>query len=83
MRNPKGYAIITGPDHPDIEWDTFTCKHCQHVVRVTPFCDAADAGGRCLVCDSLICKGCLGKPCLPFEKKIEAMEARERFRRMF
>ena len=81
MRRPGGYAILSGGDGPTQEWDTFTCFHCQSIVQVKPLADAADSGGRCMVCDKLICKTCLGKGCLPFEKKIEAMEARDRFRR--
>ena len=80
MRRPGGYSIITDPAFSrSIECDTFTCKHCQRIVRVEPMCDPADMGGRCTVCDSLICKMCLGKGCDPFEKKLERMEARRSY----
>lgn len=81
MRKPGGYAILTDVEGPTKEWDTFTCFHCQKVVHVKPLAAAEDSGGRCLVCEKLICRVCLGKGCTPFEKRIEQAEARDRFRR--
>lgn len=80
MRNPGGYSIVSFIDNDKtIERDTFTCKHCQHVTfletgrRMDP-----DAINRCVVCDKLICKFCVGKGCTPFEKQLELMERRDR-----
>jgi len=81
MRRAQGYITLTSPDAPLVEWDTFTCAHCQRIVKVPPRADPADLGGLCKVCNGLICRGCVGKPCKPWEKKMQEMEARERFRR--
>jgi hypothetical protein len=81
MRKPGGYSIITDPDGPTIEQDTFTCKHCCKVVFVKPRCDPADMGGRCTCCDGLICKFCVGKDCDVMEKKLEREESRGRMLR--
>ena len=62
--------------------DTFTCGHCQFLVHVPPKADPADMGGMCKCCMRLICGKCVDKgTCTPWEKAIEASEARDRFRR--
>ena len=76
MRNPGGYSIITEPGKADVERDTFTCRHCQKVVFVKPFCDPADMGGRCTLCGGLHCSECVGKGCDVVEKKLMREEAR-------
>jgi hypothetical protein len=83
MRNPGGYSIITEPGKPDVEQDTFTCKHCNRVIFVKPLMDAADMGGRCTICDGLICKRCVGRGCDPFEEKLKRMEASADARRSY
>jgi hypothetical protein len=75
-----GLATLSGPDGTQ-EKATFTCAHCQNVRRVEPFCDPADLGGLCRVCDGVICEKCLGKGCDPIMKKIERQEAADRARR--
>jgi hypothetical protein len=77
MRNPGGYALLTGPEQFK-ESDTFTCVHCNGIVFVTPLTNPADLGGWCGCCAKPICKKCTGKPCVPFLKKLDAMESRER-----
>jgi len=81
MRNPGGYACIVEPDRPTRELDTFTCAHCNRVTHVAPRARPEDIGGLCKQCMGLICPACVGKPCVPFLKRLEQMEARERFRR--
>ena len=55
--------------------DTFRCGHCQFVVIFEPFCDPADAGGHCKLCDGLICKNCVNRRvCIPIEAKLQHME---------
>lgn len=81
MRRPGGYLVGHGPAGVIDEADTFTCSHCQRIVRVKPRCDPADMGGRCGVCDRLICPTCVGRGCTPWEKRMEEMERRERLRR--
>lgn len=81
MRNAGGYSVITEPGKADVECDTFTCKHCNTVVFVQPMARAEDLGGRCTLCDALICSKCVGKGCDPFEKKLDRIEASDRLRR--
>lgn len=76
-----GLGTLSGPCGEIEERATFTCGHCQHVVRVKPFCDPADLGGLCRICDSVVCEICVGKGCDPFEKKLERIEAAGRVRR--
>jgi hypothetical protein len=83
MRNPGGYAIITHPEQRTIEYETITCKHCNSIVKIPPRVDAASIGGRCGVCDGLICPRCLGKGCRPFEEALKRAEARDAARRSY
>lgn len=79
MRNPGGCATWTGEQV--VECDTFTCAHCNTVVFVPPRAAPAESGGFCRLCMKLICGPCSDHGCTPFEKKLEAMEAREAWRR--
>ena len=82
MRNPQGYATTVEPGKGTIEEDTFTCGHCNGLQFVKPREDPATMGGMCKMCMKLICSTCAGHPgCTPFEKRLEAMEARDRLRR--
>ena len=76
-RQPKGYVIITDPDAPTREYDTLQCVHCQAHWKVIP--GSGRQRGYCLNCDGPTCgkKDCEEK-CIPFEKAIEAIEARSR-----
>jgi len=76
MRGLTGYATLTLPDGQRRERDTFTCCHCQRIVHVKPF---QREFTRCGMCDALICQQCVGKECVPFEKKLAAMEARRSY----
>lgn len=82
MLRPGGYAIITSPDAPAVERDTFRCAHCGRVVFVRPGCSAADAGGWCGLEGKPVCGPCadLGS-CTPLEEQLKRMEDRARFRR--
>ncbi len=82
MRNALagGYTIRVEPGKQNYERDSFTCFHCQRVTFVEPFCEPAEAGGLCYVCNHHICKNCVGKECSPFLKQLEEMEAKQRFR---
>lgn len=80
MRREGGYACITSPDGV-AEYDSYTCSHCQRINLVKPKQRAEDLGGLCKQCMGLICSQCVSLPCRPFEKQLEAWEARDRFRR--
>jgi len=80
MRNPGGYAVWFGGEGPVRESDTLTCVHCNTVFFVVPRQDLADLGGFCRQCMWHTCRACADKPCAPFEKKLEAIERRDRLR---
>lgn len=77
-----GYGLTVEPGKADVEEDTFTCCHCNSVVFLKPREGVADAGGFCRMCMKGTCGPCADKgECTPFEKKLEEMESRDRFRR--
>lgn len=79
MRNAQGYAITAEPGKGDVEEDTFTCSHCNTVVFVKPRQDPSEMGGFCRLCYKHVCGPCADVgTCDPFEKKMEAMERRDR-----
>lgn len=82
MRNPQGYLIGINQGNVQ-EADTFTCFHCQKIIIVKPLCDPADMGGRCNICDSLICPKCVGQGCTPWEEKMKKIEASYHARRSY
>ena len=78
MRGTTGYATLFDPDfrggHPK-EADTFTCGHCNRIVHIKPMAPLGDLGGRCGMCDTLICPDCVRTgQCDPFEEKLKRME---------
>ena len=82
MRRPQGYAILTDPDLPGgkQEWDTYTCAHCQRVIRVLPRQDPATMGGFCRGCMQHICAPCTEPgTCEIFERKLDQYERAHRF----
>jgi hypothetical protein len=83
MPRPGGYACLSDPEAGVKEWDTITCAHCNSIVHVKPRTDPADIGGLCKQCMGLICRRCVRGACAPFLKRLDDMEARERFRRAF
>lgn len=82
----QGYAILTDPEKPTVERDTYTCGHCNRVVFVPPRADPATLGGWCGGCTKLICPTCEAKKaqtraCEPFEKWLAQQERRGQFLR--
>jgi hypothetical protein len=70
-----GYAVLVDPVLGTTERDTFTCAHFhQQIVHVEPYKDPASKGGICPSCGGLICKDCVGKPCMPAEYGVEQIE---------
>ena len=78
---PGGHIEVSGPGPGAGASDCYTCFHCQQIVEVQAKQDPASIGGLCYVCMRLICPSCVGNGCHPFEKKLEAWEARERMLR--
>lgn len=68
---------ISSPDGI-LEADTFTCCHCNRVVHVKPRSNPDDFGSMCRNCMKMVCKVCADRGCVPFEKKLEIMESRDR-----
>lgn len=77
MRRAQGYLVISSPNAPDYERDTFTCVHCNVIVPVEP-APAPMVGGFCRMCMANICDACCDQGCTPFEKKLKAIEARDK-----
>lgn len=96
MRNALGYGVWSDPDGGIQERDSITCGHCQQVVFVKPgtattvyLIQGPDPrvpprevpGAGCRVCMRPVCLRCeAAGRCVPFERAIEASEARQRFR---
>lgn len=83
MRNAGGYAVIVDPECPLVEMDTFTCCHCNSVVHIKPKSKPDDFGSMCRSCMKMVCAKCADFGCTPFEKKLEAWEARDRALRSY
>ena len=84
MPRANGSLIITDPNAPHaLEADTYTCAHCNSII-VLHDRNGARLNGvavHCYQCDSLMCVRCAEQMrCTPFEKKLEAIEARDRLR---
>lgn len=80
IRGLSGYATLTSPLGNRKEADTFTCGHCQKIIHVTYKIPLDQLGGRCTICDTLICPECIKTGmCDPFEKKLQRMEAVKRY----
>lgn len=78
-----GEGALIGPFTTQRE-ATFTCAHCNMVVRLPTRADPEKLGGWCMVCDKAICPECVktGK-CDPMEEKIKRFEARIEARRSY
>jgi len=77
----NGYLISTGEWGEVREYDTFTCPHCNSAQIVRP--GSGTKRGYCHLCSAPTCgkEPCLN--CVPFERKLEAMENRYRLRCSF
>lgn len=75
MRNPKGYATLSHPDHKLRECDTSSCNHCNRVIHVPVGARAEDLGARCKSCMQDVCAKCSRDDiCVPFPKRLEIWE---------
>ena len=88
-----GVTMDPGSDRPLNETDTIVCGHCQRIVRVKPGTGATvylifdqtawqwkeEPGAACRCCMRPICLPCCDKgTCTPWERQLEAMEAKDR-----
>lgn len=88
MRRAGGYATVSDPDRPLLEWDTITCGHCARVIFVKPGTATTvyliqhrdlrwteEAGAFCRVCMRPVCLLCHANGyCLPQERWLEQHE---------
>ena len=77
----RGYIQFQMPGEKPLEFETFTCAHCNAIVRMphpTPEKKAELAVKdvrKCFGCDSFVCPTCARVPvCKPFERWLEAVE---------
>lgn len=78
LRKPQGQIIITQPDAPTIERDTFQCAHCQYLCIVRR--GSGTIRGFCRMCNAPTCgRNKCSQGCEPFEAKLEAWEGRRKF----
>jgi hypothetical protein len=77
---PGGIGTSFNCDVPngEVEVETSTCAHCQNVTDIPNRRTMMDKVDVCRNCMRLICLSCVGKPCVPWLKKLEIMEARSR-----
>lgn len=74
----RGLEIVDGPGGT-VEYETFTCIHCNEIVRVPHRASPDDCGGFCRQCMAPTCPKCTAKGvCTPFLKKVEEIERRAR-----
>jgi hypothetical protein len=57
-----------------VEVETSTCAHCQRMTDIPSRRKMQDVVDICRGCMKLICLECVGKPCIPIMKRIEAQE---------
>lgn len=74
-----GYLLQVSFEGKKTEHDTITCAHCNRIVILVP---KKECFGTCLMCYKPICLNCtkVGK-CLPFEEKLNRIEARDQYLR--
>lgn len=82
MRKAGGYAVIIDPDAGLTEIDTFTCGHCNGITHVKARASPDEIGSMCRLCMKMVCVKCASHGCTPFEKRLEAIEAEDRKRRL-
>jgi hypothetical protein len=88
MRRAEGHYEIIDPtlSGGKAESDTIQCAHCNGHFDVIPYRDPVSDHGICLCCLHFICEGCADEmdrtlKCVPFERRLERLEAQDRFRR--
>ena len=71
--NMAGYLLIEDNDGIS-EHDLLRCVHCQYQWRVEK--GSGKTRGWCLRCSGPTCGAGACYPCVPFERKLEALERR-------
>jgi len=71
-----GYAIWTDPEKKTIEKDTFQCCHCGGHFMIEK--GSGRQRGWCIMCGAATCGHPSCNNCIPFIKKIEEQETKNR-----
>lgn len=77
---PGGVNTYFDPLFGEVESHSSTCSHCQHITDFPSLKRMFDHVDVCRGCMKLICSGCVGQPCVPFEKRAEMQEEAARIR---
>jgi hypothetical protein len=79
---PGGLNQYTGPENEFrlIEQHSSTCSHCQHITDFPSMREMMSYVDICRGCMKLICQGCVGKPCVPYEKMAELAETEHKIK---
>jgi hypothetical protein len=98
MRKPDAYAVIMSPDAATVNFDRLRCEtipegtfeadvyfccHCNRAVHVKPGAVPEELGSMCRACMKMVCPKCAAGPCVPFLKKLDLWEAKERALRSY
>jgi hypothetical protein len=76
LLTPHGYSIECWPDGQVIELNLYTCCHCQRVWEApTRSLGGEMAGGFCGRCCGYICRDPRCGECVPWEQRLENVEA--------
>lgn len=62
------------------EHDTITCAHCNQVYIVPHRHEESQArppAQFCFQCKDAICPSCVGKDCVPFMRRVDAVEKKQ------
>jgi len=73
----KGGILVDGKQVAD----TLQCVHCNGHFQIVP--GSGTDRGFCLRCFGPTCGAKACDPCIPFEKKLEKIEGKERLRRTY
>ena len=74
MIKPGGINTYYDPVFGEVESHSSTCRHCQKLSEFPSRRKMMEHVDVCRGCMELICLECVGKPCLPYEKRAELEE---------
>jgi hypothetical protein len=79
---PGALNILYDPDLPggELETHSSTCRHCQRSTDFPSMKVMMHYVDVCRGCMKLICLQCVGKPCVPYEKRADMLETEHRLR---
>ena len=77
-QKPGSVGLLFDPETGLVETHCSVCSHCQRISEFPSLRKMHEHVDVCRTCMKLVCLECAGKPCLPWEKQVEYMEARDR-----